>query len=259
VQLATGIEVQGTVLGRDPTLDVAIVDIPGGSLPVAPLGDSDRLAVGQLAIAIGNPLGFARTVTTGVVSGIGRSLPGGRQSPGLYELIQTDAAINPGNSGGPLLNSAGQVIGINTAVLQSNPGQGISAVGLGFAVPVNVAREIAEQVIGTGVIRSAFLGIVPRDLEPEMSRQFGLPIAQGIIVTEVDRGTPAESSGLRVGDVITRLDDTPINNSGDLRRFLRAHRANQAVLIQGIRPSQDLRSFPAINLRGQLTERVIPQ
>jgi S1-C subfamily serine protease len=234
VELATGEEVQGRVLGSDPGLDVAIVDIPGTGLPVAALGDSDRLQVGQSAIAIGNPLQFSRTVTTGIISGIHRSLPTTRQSGGLDELIQTDAAINPGNSGGPLLNSAGQVIGINTAVVQGLTAQGATAVGLGFAVPINVAREIAEQLLATGSIRRAALGITPLDIEPETARQFNLPVRQGIIVVEVGTDMPAERAGIREGDVITRINDTAINTSGELRRFLRSRRGNETVTVHGI-------------------------
>jgi serine protease Do len=234
VELATGNEVQGRVLGADPSLDVAIIDIPGTGLPVALLGDSDRLQVGQSAVAIGNPLQFTRTVTTGIISGIHRSLPSNRQSGGLDELIQTDAAINPGNSGGPLLNSAGQVIGINTAVVQGELAQGATAVGLGFAVPINVAREIAEQLLTTGAIRRATLGITPLDLDAEVARQFNLPVRQGIIVREVGANTPAERSGIVAGDVITRINDMPLANSGELRRFLRSRRGDETVTIQGI-------------------------
>ena len=249
VELATGAEVQGTVLGLDVGLDIAVVDIPGNDLPVAPLADSDRLVVGQSAIAIGNPLGLQRTVTTGIISAIRRDLNLG--SPVQDELIQTDAAINPGNSGGPLLNSAGQVIGINTLVLGSG-GRGISPVGLGFAVPINLARDIAEQVVTTGQIRRTYLGIDPRDIEPEMARQFGLPVREGIIVVGVIRGTPAERAGLREGDMITRIDSTPIRNSGDLRRVLRERRPNETVTVSGVRlrPSE---SFSVKVQLGQVT------
>ena len=234
VELATGGEVQGRVIGTDRSNDVAIVDIPGEGLPVAVLGDSDRLLVGQMAIAIGNPLQFTRTVTTGIISGIHRSLPTTIQAVGLYELIQTDAAINPGNSGGPLLNSAGQVIGISTAIVQGTPIQGATPFGLGFAVPINVAREIAEQLLTTGSIRRAALGINPIDIEPEVARQFDLAVRQGIIVVEVAPRSPAERAGIRQGDVITRIDDTAISNSGDLRRLLRSRRGGETVTVHGI-------------------------
>ena len=250
VELATGNEVQGRVLGTDRSHDVAIVDIPGEGLPVAVLGDSDQLQVGQSAIAIGNPLQFTRTVTTGIISGIHRSLPTTIQATGLYELIQTDAAINPGNSGGPLLNSAGQVIGISTAIVQGTPVQGATPFGLGFAVPINVAREIAEQLLTTGAIRRAALGINPIDIEPEVARQFNLAVRQGIIVVEVARNTPAERAGIRQGDVITRIDDTPISNSGDLRRTLRARRGGETVTVHGIH----LANGSAFSTRVQLRE-----
>jgi serine protease Do len=166
VGLATGEEVPGEVLGGDPSIDVAVVRIEGRDLPNAPLGDSDNLQVGQTAIAIGNPVGFERTVTTGVVSALNRSLGGSN----LAELIQTDAAINPGNSGGPLLDSSGRVIGINTAVLR-NAARGVTVEGMGFSVPINLARDIAEQLLETGQIVRTYFGIMFRDLERETARQ----------------------------------------------------------------------------------------
>jgi len=228
VSMTDGSEFTGTVLGRDASIDIAVVRIPGTALPTAPLADSDLLQVGQSAIAIGNPLGFERTVTRGIVSGLNRAL-----GETLDELIQTDAAINPGNSGGPLLNSSGQVIGINTAVIR--PGL---ATGLGFAVPINLAADIAEQLITTGVIRRAFLGIANQTVTPEIAQQFRLPVQQGIIVVEVGQGTPAEAAGLRRGDFITRIDDVPISDGGDLRRFLRQRAPGATVTITGFRGTQ---------------------
>jgi serine protease Do len=234
VELATGDELQGRVLGRDPLLDIAVVDIPGEDLPTALLGDSDALQVGQTAIAIGNPLGFERTVTTGIISAIGRSL--GR---GLDQLIQTDAAINPGNSGGPLLNSLGQVVGINTAVIRDVPTgrQPFTAVGLGFAVPINLAREVAEQLITTGRIVRAYLGISYRGITPELARQFALPVTEGVIVARVEAGSPAAQAGLRDGDIITRIADEEIDTEGDLLRFVRTARPGQTVAVSGVRRS----------------------
>jgi serine protease Do len=171
VRLATGEAFQGEVLGRDPGMDLAVVRIQSSeSLPTAPLGDSDQLQVGQSAIAIGNPAGLERTVTSGIVSALNRAL-----SPQLEELIQTDAAINPGNSGGPLLDSNGRVIGINTAVLRDVP-RGPTLVGIGFAVPINVGRDIAEQLLTTGRIVRSFLGIRYGDVTREMAQQFRLPV-----------------------------------------------------------------------------------
>jgi serine protease Do len=221
IGLADGRTLQGTVLGRDPTVDIAVVRVDGGgTLPVAPTGDSDELQAGQSAIAIGNPLGLARTVTSGVVSAVNRQLPGS----GLEGLIQTDAAINPGNSGGPLLDASGRVIGINTAVLA---GGGLQ--GLGFAVPINLANSILEQVLRTGTVTRTYVGIEYRDLEPETSQQFGLPVRRGIVLFGVVRGSPAAQAGLRPGDVIVRVEDTPIESGGDLRRVLRERRPGQTV------------------------------
>ena len=228
VNTTDGSEYQGTVLGGDPTIDIAVVQVPANGLPAAPLGDSDLIEVGQYAIAIGNPLGFERTVTRGIVSGLNRAL--GRQ---LDELIQTDAAINPGNSGGPLVSSAGQVIGINTAVI--NPGV---ATGIGFAVPINLARDIAEQLLTTGVVRRAFLGIEYLDVTPQMAAQFGLPVEQGIVVMRIGQGTPAAQAGLRQGDIIVELDGAEIRSGGDLRRFLRDHDAGDQISIAVIRGAQ---------------------
>ena len=226
VGLADGRQLTGTVLGRDPSLDIAVVRVTAQGLPAARMGNSDDLQPGQTAIAIGNPLGLERTVTTGVVSAVNRS-PRGIMLEGL---IQTDAAISPGNSGGPLLDSRGQVIGINTAVL-SAPG----AQGLGFAIPINLAQDVVEQLLTTGRITRAFLGIGMADIEPEVARQFRLPVTEGIVVTTVGQGTPAARAGLQPGDIITRLGDTPIRQGGDLRRALRERRPGDMVSITVLR------------------------
>ncbi|HEX5387343.1 MAG TPA: trypsin-like peptidase domain-containing protein [Gemmatimonadales bacterium] len=227
VGLADGRELNGEVLGRDPSVDVAVVRVDGHNLPAAPLADSDDLVPGQTAIAIGNPLGLERTVTVGVVSAVNRSPRGF----GLEGLIQTDAAISPGNSGGPLLNSNGQVIGITTAVIAA-PG----ASNLGFAVPINLANDIAHQVVTTGRITRAFLGIDYRDIDEILAQQFGLPVDQGIIVAAVGRGTPAARAGLRQGDIITELDGKPLKGGGELRKALRARKPGDTVTLTVLRP-----------------------
>ena len=234
VTLADGRRVNGAVLGRDPGVDVAVVRLATGDATVAPIGDSDRLVVGQTAIAIGNPLGFERTVTTGVVSALNRSLPGAT----LEQLIQTDAAISPGNSGGPLLDSQGRVIGINTAVIRVE-----GAEGLGFAIPINLARDIAEQVLTTGRIRRAVLGIQPVDVTPPIAQQLGLPSPQGVLVYAIDQSTDAWRAGVRPGDIITRLNDTPVVQSGDLRRVLRAVGPGGTVRVQIVRRGTRAQTF----------------
>ena len=227
IGLANGTRLAGQVLGRDPNVDVAVVRVQANNLPSAPVADSDRLEVGQVAIAIGNPLGLERTVTSGVVSAINRNPRG----VSLEGLVQTDAAINPGNSGGPLLDSRGRVIGLNTLIL----GQGT---GLGFAVPINLANDIAQQLLTTGRISRTYLGVSTRDNEPELAEYYNLPVREGAIVIEVGPRTPAAVAGLRPGDIITRIDDVKIAQGGDLRRFLRSRQPGSTVQIELIRPPQ---------------------
>ena len=244
VSMADGTEVDGRVLGVAQTTDIAVVDIEGNDLPFAALGDSDVLQVGQSAIAIGNPIGFERTVTTGVLSAMNRSL-----GFGYEELIQTDAAINPGNSGGPLLNSSGQVIGINTAAVRELPGQGPLA-GLGFAIPINLARDVATQLATEGVARRAMLGIQHREIDPIIAERFDLPVSRGAIVLYVGPNTPAQRAGLRQGDIITRIDGEELTDSGDLRRILRRHQPGDVIMLEGIRPQGEF------NVRVELAEAI---
>ncbi len=227
VSLANGERVPGRVLGRDQNVDIAVVQIPARrAIAVATVGDSDRLTVGQSAVAIGNPLGLERSVTTGVVSAVNRS-PRGIELGGL---IQTDAAINPGNSGGPLVDSRGAVIGINTVIYNE-------AQGLGFAVPINLANDIVQQLLTEGVIRRAYFGISYDNVEPEMASYYGLPVEQGIIVLQIDPRSPAAQAGLRRGDIITRIDTDAIQRGGDFQRVLRARRPGQGVTVTVARPN----------------------
>jgi S1-C subfamily serine protease len=244
VGLADGRKVNGTVLGRDIGLDVAVVRIPVNDAPVAPLGNSDQLQVGQLAIAVGNPLGLERTVTTGVISAVNR--PG--RTLGGETFIQTDAAISPGNSGGPLVDSRGNVIGINSAELL---GQGVS--GLGFAIPINLAMEMANQVLATGRYVRPFLGISFNDVDADLASQFRLPVREGVIVTDVLRGSPAANGGLRPQDIITRVDGTAIAMGGDLRRALRGKKPGDTVQLSVVRPPNGARATLSVRL-GQTTE-----
>ncbi len=231
VRLGNGERRRGEVLGRDARADIAVLKIEGTQLPVAELGDSDALEVGQAVIAIGNPLGLERTVTMGVLSAINRRLDADRPEG----LIQTDAAINPGNSGGPLLDSQGRVIGINTLILRRN-----GATGLGFAVPINVARDIAERVLTEGRVRRARLGISYNDVDPEMARAFRMPVSAGVVVENVLAGSPAARGGLRPGDIITRVGPRAIRGGGDLRVALRALRPGDVVEVAYTRGERHL-------------------
>jgi serine protease Do len=241
ISLADGRTLTGTVLGRDRSVDVAVVRVNATGLPAAPLGDSDRLRVGQLAIAIGNPLGLERTVTTGIVSAINRD-PRDVQIAG--GLVQTDAAINPGNSGGPLVDSSGRVIGINTAMLAG-------ATGLGFAIPINLANEVATQILQTGRVRRTYLGVQVGDITPEMAQQFRLPVSEGVVVVFVDRASPAARSGIARGDIITAIAGQAIAGGGDLRRVLRSRRPGDTVTAEVIR--EGTRRSVSIRL-GEVTE-----
>jgi serine protease Do len=249
VGLADGTSHTGQVLGGDPGVDIAVVRIQARGLPVAPLADSDRLQPGQSAIAIGNPLGLERSVTRGVISAVNRAPPGLR----MEELIQTDAAINPGNSGGPLLDSQGRVVGINTVILRGDPRTTpTGAVGLGFAVPINLAADIANQLLTTGRIRRAFLGINYQDLDPELVRQYRLPVASGIVLLHVEPNSPAGRAGLRRGDIVTRFGETPVTTGGDLRRAIRNAQPGQTVDLRVHRPPAE-----AITVRVRLGEVTI--
>src|SRR5829696_6346355 len=206
VRLHDGQEVTGRVVGNDPWTDLALVKADGETFPYAPLGDSGKLRVGQLVVAIGSPLGFESTVTAGVVSGVGRTL---RSVTGhlVDNVIQTDAALNPGNSGGPLVDSRGQVVGINTAVIQ--PAQGIC-----FAIPINMAKHILPQLMRHGRVVRGYLGLHGRTvpLPRAVAREFELTQAGGVEVMAVEPGAPAEQAGLLEEDVIIGLGEKPVSS-----------------------------------------------
>jgi len=223
VTLADGRELEAKSLGGDPLIDVAIIKVNATGLPTAPLGDSDSLQVGQAAIAIGNPYGFERTVTVGVVSALGRSIPGGGAS--LSNLIQTDAKIYPGNSGGPLLNSSGQVIGVNTAVVGGEVGV------LGFAIPINTARRAMNDVRTVGHVRAPWMGISYGDITDEIAQVFKLPVKEGVLVAGVENGGPAAIAGIQKGDIIVEVDGKKITDGGDLQRVLQSKNVGDKVAV----------------------------
>jgi serine protease Do len=228
-------EVQGQIIGADTQTDVAVVKVDVTklpNLPEAPLGDSSKVEVGQSAIAIGNPLGLAQTVTTGVVSALNRSPD--ERNPNKVDpkgFIQTDAAINPGNSGGPLCDSQGRVIGINTAVLRVQ-----GAEGLGFAIPINVARDIANQLVASGKVRRATLGATIGTVSPEMAEQWSLPVQQGVIIGDVMPGSPAQRAGLRRQDILTEADGKSLSTMEDLLSIIRAKKPGDTMALRGVRP-----------------------
>jgi S1-C subfamily serine protease len=224
-----GREVEADVVGADPLSDLAVLRTRDGAFDAAELGDADRLRVGQLVVAIGNPNGFAGSVTAGVVSALGRSLPTrSRSATRIVEnVIQTDAALNPGNSGGALADGRGRLIGINTAV---------AGIGLGLAVPINATtRSILASLIRDGRFRRAYIGIAggTRPLPPRLARELGRPA--GIEIVDIVEGSPATRAGLRQEDLIVELDGTPVADAGDLQRLMTAERIDAEVELLVIR------------------------
>jgi S1-C subfamily serine protease len=228
---ADGRELRFEIVGSDPLSDLAVVRADGSGLEAATLGDAESLRVGQLVVAIGNPHGFAGSVTAGVVSALGRSLPAraGQAARIIDNVIQTDAALNPGNSGGALVDSLGRVVGINTAV---------AGVGLGLAVPINAAtRGVVGALMTEGRVRRAYIGIAggPRPLPPQARGEWGM--GTGVEVVEVVSGSPAERAGLRPEDIIVELDGTQVATAGDLQRLMVAEligrQVTAAILRQG--------------------------
>jgi serine protease Do len=227
VRLSDDRKFKATVVGRDTKTDLAVLKVDAGAtaLPVAELGDSDRLRIGQWAIAIGNPFGLDRTVTVGIISATGRT----RVGVATYEaFIQTDASINPGNSGGPLLDIDGRVIGINTAIVSS--GQGI-----GFSIPINMARDIMTQLIAKGRVVRGWLGIAIQDLTPELAAGFGVKPGSGVLVSDVMKDSPAETGGMKAGDIITEFSGAPIKDVTDLQKKVAAIEPGRAAPVVVIR------------------------
>jgi len=234
-RLQDGRTLPAQLVGDDPYTDLAVIRIPDGGMPVAALGDSANLRVGQLVVAVGNPLGFQATVTAGVISALGRSL---RAETGrlIENVIQTDAALNPGNSGGPLADSRGAVIGINTAVIAGSQ-------GICFAIPVNTARWVAAQLIREGRVRRAYLGIAAQviPLDRRVAVAHRITTATVVRISEVHPDTAAARAGLRPGDVMLRIGDSPVATLDDLTRILGQQAIGESVVVEILRGADHLR------------------
>ncbi|HEY3306259.1 MAG TPA: DegQ family serine endoprotease [Candidatus Binatia bacterium] len=233
VKLADGREFEAKTIGRDPRTDIAIIKIDAkGDLPVAPLGDSDRLEVGEWVMAIGNPFGLDSTVTAGIVSAKGRHI-----GAGPYDnFIQTDASINPGNSGGPLINLRGEVVGINTAIFS----QGGGNIGIGFATPINSAKEIVPDLKSKGKVTRGWLGVSIQNVTPDLANTLGLERSRGALVAEVLKDGPAERAGIKVGDVIVEFEGQEIKTSNDLPAIVARISPGKQARVKLLRDKKEL-------------------
>jgi S1-C subfamily serine protease len=244
--------VEATLVGTDPSNDVAVlkIDVPAEKLHPVKLGTSSNLRVGQTAIAIGNPFRLDRTLTTGVISSLGRPLDSGGNRP-IYDVIQTDAAINPGNSGGPLLNTAGEVIGVNTAIVSPSGG----SIGLGFAVPIDTVKRVANSILERGYYPHPWLGITGIGITAELAELLELPVERGVLVIEVTRGEAAADAGLRGGrrnvrvgeyivpvggDILVAINGSPLRDMGDLVQYLETRsQVGQPVELTVVRDGEE--------------------
>jgi len=233
VRLSDEREFEAKVVGRDPKTDIALIKIHAEvNLPTAPLGDSDRLEVGEWVLAIGNPFGLEHTVTSGIVSAKGRHIGAGPYD----DFIQTDASINPGNSGGPLINMRGEVVGINTALFS----RGGSNIGIGFAVPINLIKELLPELKEKGKVTRGWLGVVIQRVTPAIAEPLGLNKATGALVAKVLKGTPAEQGGIRVGDVIIEFDGREVKESNDLPIIVARTPVGRETLVKVLREGREV-------------------
>lgn len=228
------------LVGRDDDTDIAVVKIEANNLKAMQLGDSDQLQVGDFVIAIGNPFGLGQTVTSGIVSALGRS---GLGIEGYEDFIQTDASINPGNSGGALVDLRGRLIGINTAILAPGGGN----IGIGFAVPINMARNAMEQIIRYGTVRRGRIGITVQDLTPEIAAAMGSKRTEGAVVSGVEPRSPAERAGMRAGDIVVAFDGNPVHSSGQLRNRIGLTPINDQVALTLERNGTQLTVRPRVD------------
>lgn len=240
-------EFKAKVVGADPQTDVAVIKINADNLHPLPLGNSSAARVGDIVFAIGNPFDFDDTVTMGIVSAKGRSLEGEGH---IQDFIQTDAAINPGNSGGALINAQGNMIAMNTAIIAGNSvgGEG-GNVGIGFAVPINLARQVMDQLIKTGKVSRGYIGVTLEGINAQLAQQFGLPNTNGAIVTEVNSDGPGAKAGLKQGDVITAIDGQKVTDSTDLTMKVTEHAPGQTVTLDVLRDGKPMKINVTLGLR----------
>jgi serine protease Do len=241
--LPDGRAFDGKVIGAHPQYDLAVVKIEGKNLPAAPLGTANDLMIGEWAIAIGNPFGFLLndvqpTVTAGVVSATHRDIKPQNEDGGIYKnMIQTDAAINPGNSGGPLLNARGEVIGVNTFIFSKGGG---GSIGIGFAIPIDVAKKVVEEIIKYGKVRNVWIGVRTWELTPYVSERLGTVDRNGLYVSVVERGSPADKAGMKVGDIIRKVNGIPIRDVREAYRAIFGANVGDVVTLTADRDTKQI-------------------
>ena len=235
-----GRQMEARLIGSDPRTDVAVLQIPSKGLTAVPMSDSDKLRVGDFAVAIGNPFGLGQTVTSGIVSALGRSglgLSGKGKQQNFEEFIQTDAAINIGNSGGALVNLNGELIGINTAILSPNKG---GSVGIGFAIPINMAKTVMRQLVEHGEIRRGYFGTIVQTLTPDLAEALNTTVSQGAIIASIEKESPAEESGLQIHDIVTAINGHPVKNAAEMRNRIGVLNVGDKVLMEVYRGEKKL-------------------
>lgn len=228
VALSDGRKMTATVVGTDPDTDLALIKVDANDLPAITFASSDSLSVGDVVLAIGNPFGVGQTVTQGIVSALGRSHLG----INIYEnFIQTDASINPGNSGGALIDTEGNLVGINSAIYSRSGG----SMGIGFAIPTTLAQQVMEQIAAQGNVTRGWIGIEAQDITPELAESFRLSKVQGALIAGVLRNSPADRAGLRAGDILVAIEGKPVTDSGTMLNLIAALKPNQKATVQIIR------------------------
>jgi len=243
VALADGRKLKAKAVGSDLETDIAVLQVEGGSVPAITFGDTDAMRVGDVVLAIGNPYGFGQTVTMGIVSALGRSQLGINT---FENFIQTDAAINPGNSGGALVDAAGNLVGINTAIYSQRSG---GSLGIGFAIPASSAKQIMEQIIQTGGVTRGWIGVEAREITPEMGESFRMGASTGVLIEGVLRGGPAERAGLKPGDILVAIEGKPVKDPNSMLNLVAALVPGKPASIRLRRDNKDVDVQVAVGKR----------